>query len=164
MQELHSRVDPETLDELDSPVELALNDIGTVTLRTSSVVIADAYADNRDTGAFILIDESTNDTVGAGTILEAREVKPARICAPTSAGIRRRWTAVTGGGPPGSQVRRSGSPGCPPPASRRSRWRWSARSSNRGGWPTCSTATTCATACPTTWVSRPATALKTSGG
>jgi bifunctional enzyme CysN/CysC len=76
VQELHSRLDPETLDELDQPVELTLNDIGTVTLRTSSVVVADSYADNRDSGAFILIDETTNDTVGAGTIIEAREVTP----------------------------------------------------------------------------------------
>ncbi len=76
VQELHSRLDPETLDELDQPVELTLNDIGTVTLRTSSIIIADPYADNRDSGAFILIDETTNDTVGAGTIIEAREVKP----------------------------------------------------------------------------------------
>jgi bifunctional enzyme CysN/CysC len=75
-QELHSRLDPETLDEVDNPVELELNDIGTVTLRTSSLVIADSYADNRDSGAFILIDEVTNDTIGAGTIIEAREVKP----------------------------------------------------------------------------------------
>ncbi len=74
--ELHSRLDPETLDELDNPAELALNDVGTVTLRTSSVLVADAYADNRDSGAFILIDEATNDTVGAGIILEPREVKP----------------------------------------------------------------------------------------
>jgi bifunctional enzyme CysN/CysC len=73
---LHSRLDPETLDELDNPVELVLNDIGEVTLRTSSIVVADAYADNRDSGAFILIDEVTNDTVGAGTIIEPREVKP----------------------------------------------------------------------------------------
>jgi bifunctional enzyme CysN/CysC len=76
VQELHSRLDPETLDELDQPVELTLNDIGTVTLRTSSVVVADPYTDNRDSGAFILIDEITNDTVGAGTIIEAREVRP----------------------------------------------------------------------------------------
>lgn len=76
VQALHSRLDPETLDEFDNPVELVLNDIGSVTLRTSSVVVADAYADNRDSGAFILIDESSNDTVGAGTILEPREVKP----------------------------------------------------------------------------------------
>jgi bifunctional enzyme CysN/CysC len=76
VQALHSRLDPETLDELDNPVELALNDIGSITLRTSSVVIADPYADNKDSGAFILIDETTNDTVGAGTIVEPREVKP----------------------------------------------------------------------------------------
>ncbi|MBJ8346848.1 adenylyl-sulfate kinase [Antrihabitans sp. YC2-6] len=76
VQALHSRLDPETLDENDNPIELALNDVGTVTLRTSSVVVADDYASNRDAGAFILIDESSNDTVGAGTILEAREVKP----------------------------------------------------------------------------------------
>ncbi len=76
VQELHSRLDPETLDELDGPVELVLNDIGTLTLRTSSVVIADPYDENRDSGAFILIDEATNDTVGAGTIVAAREVKP----------------------------------------------------------------------------------------
>jgi bifunctional enzyme CysN/CysC len=76
VQALHTRLDPETLDELDGPVELVLNDIGSVTLRTSSIVIADPYADNRDSGAFILIDETSNDTVGAGTILEPREVKP----------------------------------------------------------------------------------------
>ncbi|WIM89934.1 adenylyl-sulfate kinase [Candidatus Mycobacterium wuenschmannii] len=76
VQELHSRLDPETLDEVDQPVELALNDIGTVTLRTSSIVIADPYTENRDSGAFILIDETTNDTIGAGTIIEAREIKP----------------------------------------------------------------------------------------
>ena len=76
VQELHHKLDPETLDELDNPVELALNDIGSVTLRTSSVLVADTYADNRDNGAFILIDEVSNDTVGAGIILDAREVKP----------------------------------------------------------------------------------------
>ena len=76
VQALHTRLDPETLDDLDGPVELALNDIGLVTLRTSSVIVADTYTDNRDNGAFILIDETSNDTVGAGTIAEAREVKP----------------------------------------------------------------------------------------
>jgi bifunctional enzyme CysN/CysC len=55
---------------------LVLNDIGAVTLRTSSIVVADPYSDNRDSGAFILIDETSNDTVGAGTITDAREIKP----------------------------------------------------------------------------------------
>ncbi|RRQ29448.1 adenylyl-sulfate kinase [Rhodococcus sp. Eu-32] len=76
VQALHTRLDPETLDEQDAPVELTLNDIGKVTLRTSSVIVADPYFGNRDAGAFILIDETSNDTVGAGTIGEAREVKP----------------------------------------------------------------------------------------
>ncbi|MGH3581235.1 MAG: adenylyl-sulfate kinase [Mycobacterium sp.] len=76
VQDLHTKLDPETLDEVDGPIELALNDIGSVTLRTSSIVVADPYAENRDSGAFILIDEVSNDTVGAGIILEAREVKP----------------------------------------------------------------------------------------
>ena len=76
VQELHTKLDPETLDEVDGPVELALNDIGSITLRTSSIVVADSYADNRDSGAFILIDEVSNDTVGAGIIAEPREVKP----------------------------------------------------------------------------------------
>jgi bifunctional enzyme CysN/CysC len=75
VQQLHTRLDPETLDELDGPVELGLNDIGTLTARTSSAVVADPYTENRDSGAFILIDETTNDTVAAGTIIEPREVK-----------------------------------------------------------------------------------------
>ncbi|MEZ0051908.1 bifunctional enzyme CysN/CysC [Mycobacterium sp. MAA66] len=76
VQALHTRLDPENLDDIDGPVELALNDIGAITLRTSSTVVADPYRDNRDSGAFILIDEVSNDTVGAGTITEAREIKP----------------------------------------------------------------------------------------
>ena len=76
VQALHTRLDPENLDDVDGPVELGLNDIGAITLRTSSTVVTDPYRENRDSGAFILIDEVSNDTVGAGTVTEAREVKP----------------------------------------------------------------------------------------
>ena len=51
--------------------ELGLNDIGRVSLRISSPLVADPYARNRITGSFILIDESTNDTVGAGMVVES---------------------------------------------------------------------------------------------
>ncbi|MFD6515489.1 adenylyl-sulfate kinase [Rhodococcus sp. NPDC060176] len=101
VQELHTRLDPETLDEQDSPVELGLNDIGTVTLRTSSVVVADTYDHNRDSGAFILIDEQSNDTVGAGTILEPRVVVPGEQTRsdikwhPSSLERQRRWASTT---------------------------------------------------------------------
>jgi bifunctional enzyme CysN/CysC len=52
--------------------ELELNDIGRVNLRLAEPLAADAYADNRTTGSFILIDEASNDTVGAGMVVAAR--------------------------------------------------------------------------------------------
>ncbi|GGK34534.1 adenylyl-sulfate kinase [Nocardia camponoti] len=97
VQSLDRRLDPESLIEQVSPSELGLNDIGTVTLRTSSIVVADPYADNRDGGAFILIDEASNDTVGAGTIRVAREVVPGKATRndikwhPSSLGRAERW-------------------------------------------------------------------------
>ena len=45
-----------------------MNDIARVTLKLAQPIVADRYADNRATGAFIIIDESTNNTVGAGMI------------------------------------------------------------------------------------------------
>jgi sulfate adenylyltransferase subunit 1 len=47
---------------------LALNDIGRVRLRVSRPLPAEPYAANRVTGAFVLLDEGTNDTVGAGMV------------------------------------------------------------------------------------------------
>jgi sulfate adenylyltransferase subunit 1 (EFTu-like GTPase family) len=47
---------------------LALNDIGRVRLRVSRPLPAEPYAANRVTGAFILVDEGTHETVGAGMI------------------------------------------------------------------------------------------------
>jgi len=47
---------------------LTLNDIATVQLTVQQPLAADAYADNRATGAFILIDEVTHQTVAAGMI------------------------------------------------------------------------------------------------
>ncbi len=46
-----------------------LNEIGRVRLKTSVPLLIDDYRTNRSTGSFILIDEGTNDTVGAGMIL-----------------------------------------------------------------------------------------------
>ena len=49
---------------------LGLNDIGRVRLRTTQPLFADEYRRNRTMGGFILIDEATNATAGAGMILE----------------------------------------------------------------------------------------------
>jgi len=71
VDELVDRVDVHTLDREGAPPELALNDIGRVRLRTARPVAFDAYARNRATGSFIVIDEATNETVGAGMIVPA---------------------------------------------------------------------------------------------
>jgi sulfate adenylyltransferase subunit 1 (EFTu-like GTPase family) len=61
-------VDVHTLQRSQPADELALNDIGRVHLRTNVPLAFDAYTSNRRTGSFILIDESSNETVGAGLI------------------------------------------------------------------------------------------------
>src|SRR5829696_5765737 len=66
-------LDITTLREETPPDQLQLNDIARVTLRTSAPIVADPYADNRTTGAFILIDQDSNDTVGAGMVRVVRE-------------------------------------------------------------------------------------------
>ncbi len=68
VEEVVDRVDVHTLEPDGGATELALNDIGRVRLRTSKPLAFDPYARNRATGSFILIDEATNDTVGAGMI------------------------------------------------------------------------------------------------
>jgi sulfate adenylyltransferase subunit 1 len=62
------RMDLAALEQVPA-TGLAVNDIGQVTLRLAQPLAADRYADNRATGAFIVVDEATNDTVGAGMIL-----------------------------------------------------------------------------------------------
>ncbi len=69
-EDLLSVVDIATLTDLERPERLELNDIGRVALRLAEPIAADPYADNRTTGAFVLIDEATNETVAAGMILE----------------------------------------------------------------------------------------------
>ncbi len=64
-------LDVHTLERVPPRAELALNDIGRVHLRTSAPLVFDPYTDNRRTGSFILIDESSNGTVGAGMIAAA---------------------------------------------------------------------------------------------
>ncbi len=52
----------------DPAHELELNAIGRVRLRLGSPLVPDPYDRVRATGAFILVDEATNDTVGAGMV------------------------------------------------------------------------------------------------
>jgi sulfate adenylyltransferase large subunit len=68
VEAIEHAVDVHSLERVPAQ-QLSLNDIGRVRLRLSSPLVADTYARNRATGAFILIDESTNDTVGAGMVV-----------------------------------------------------------------------------------------------
>jgi bifunctional enzyme CysN/CysC len=68
VKDLQYRLDVNTLHRDDSASELGLNEIGRVRLRTTQPLLCDPYSRNRTTGGFILIDEATNRTVGAGMI------------------------------------------------------------------------------------------------
>ncbi len=70
VDELCDHVDVHTLERAGAPQELALNDIGRIRLRTSAPLVFDPYESNRRTGSFILIDEASNNTVGAGLVVD----------------------------------------------------------------------------------------------
>jgi sulfate adenylyltransferase large subunit len=70
VDQLDYRVDVNTLEHMETD-RLELNEIGRVHLRLSQPVMVDRYRRNRTTGSFILIDEATNDTVGAGMLVHA---------------------------------------------------------------------------------------------
>jgi sulfate adenylyltransferase subunit 1 len=73
IRRIHARIDairsvihPESLEAVLDAETLTLNDIGDVTITAAVEVFYDRYQDNKANGAFIIIDESTNDTVGVG--------------------------------------------------------------------------------------------------
>ncbi|MEN3611980.1 sulfate adenylyltransferase subunit CysN [Plantactinospora sp. ZYX-F-223] len=71
VRNLRYLLDVNSLHRDEAATELKLNEIGRVRLRTTVPLLADEYRRNRTTGGFIVIDESTNRTVGAGMIVEA---------------------------------------------------------------------------------------------
>jgi sulfate adenylyltransferase subunit 1 (EFTu-like GTPase family) len=68
VDEIASVVDIGTLEDRPTPGRMELNDLGVVRLRLAEPLAVDPYPRNRATGAFILIDEATNETVGAGMV------------------------------------------------------------------------------------------------
>jgi sulfate adenylyltransferase large subunit len=72
VDELVAVTDIHSLDDVPGPEKLELNDIGVVRLRLSEPLAVDPYAESRETGAFILIDEASNDTVAAGMVVSAK--------------------------------------------------------------------------------------------
>jgi sulfate adenylyltransferase large subunit len=72
VDDIESVVDLHTLENRMAPELLGLNDLAVVRLRLAEPLVVDPYAQNPATGAFILIDEVTNDTVAAGMVLDAQ--------------------------------------------------------------------------------------------
>jgi sulfate adenylyltransferase subunit 1 len=76
---IRSRIDPET-GQAEPVTRLVANDIGDVVLTLDRAVPVDAYAANRDTGGFILIDRETTDTAALGLVqAPASAPKPATV-------------------------------------------------------------------------------------
>lgn len=67
--EIKYKMNINTLHKIEGVEEMHLNDIGRISLRTSTPLLHDSYHRNRQTGSFVLIDEFTNETVAAGMIL-----------------------------------------------------------------------------------------------
>jgi sulfate adenylyltransferase large subunit len=71
VKDIQYRLDVNTLHRDQETKELGLNEIGRVQIRTTVPLLCDPYSKNRTTGSFILIDEATGVTVGAGMINSA---------------------------------------------------------------------------------------------
>ncbi len=69
VRDLQYRLDINTLHRDEEAETLELNEIGRVSLRTTIPLLYDDYQRNRTTGSFILVEDATNNTVGAGMIL-----------------------------------------------------------------------------------------------
>jgi sulfate adenylyltransferase subunit 1 len=69
VKETKYKLNINTLQRIEDDLELGLNDIGRVSIRTTVPLFFDSYRKNRITGSIILVDESTNETVAAGMIV-----------------------------------------------------------------------------------------------
>ncbi len=69
VKHLAYQLDINSLSRVEDATELKLNEIGRVTLRSQIPLFFDEYRRNRVTGSFVLIDEASGHTVGAGMIL-----------------------------------------------------------------------------------------------
>ncbi|MEN0055328.1 MAG: sulfate adenylyltransferase subunit CysN [Mucilaginibacter sp.] len=69
IKEVYYKLDINTLDKLEDAGDIKMNEMARVRLRTTQPLVFDEYRKNRITGSLILVDESTNETVAAGTIL-----------------------------------------------------------------------------------------------
>jgi bifunctional enzyme CysN/CysC len=97
--EVRYRIDVETLHRDERAQTLTLNDLGRVRVELTGPLVYDSYRRNRITGSLIVIDEATNETVAAGTILDTEVEEPASREVKTERSPNVRWqrTSMTRG-------------------------------------------------------------------
>ena len=69
IKEVRYKMDINTLHRIEDNKEIGLNDIGRISIKTTKPIFYDKYSRNRNTGSVIIIDEASNETVGAGMII-----------------------------------------------------------------------------------------------
>ncbi len=69
LKDVQYKVDVKTLHKVEDDLQVELNDIAKVTLRSSKPLFVDSFKDNKNTGCIILIDEFTNETVACGMVI-----------------------------------------------------------------------------------------------
>ncbi|WP_323027259.1 sulfate adenylyltransferase subunit 1 [Gelidibacter japonicus] len=69
IKELKYKIDINTLHRIEGIDRVEMNDIVRMSIRTSKPLFYDSYKRNRQTGSIIIIDEQTNETIGAGMII-----------------------------------------------------------------------------------------------
>ncbi|MEM7037004.1 MAG: GTP-binding protein [Bacteroidota bacterium] len=69
VKEVQYKINIHTLHRLEEDRNIGMNDIGRIKVRTTKPLFYDTYSRNRLTGSVILVDEFTNETVGAGMLL-----------------------------------------------------------------------------------------------
>ncbi len=69
IKDIKYKLNINTLHRNEQDLNLGLNDIGRISIRTTSPLFYDSYRRNRNTGSLILVDEGTNETVGAAMII-----------------------------------------------------------------------------------------------
>jgi sulfate adenylyltransferase subunit 1 len=67
--DVHYKVNINTTEESFEDKHVGLNEIARISIKTTKPLFFDSYKENRDTGSLILIDEATNNVVGAGMII-----------------------------------------------------------------------------------------------
>lgn len=63
------KIDINTLHRMESTEQIGMNDILKVEIKVANPIFADSYSANKNTGAFILVDEFTKETVASGMII-----------------------------------------------------------------------------------------------